>query len=142
MLNQLIIHPVVLPLVNKSCPKCEQAQTMIILLYRFICVSQMPGPFVIWIFLLLCQTRYTRNCIVMIFFQHLPSFSTIANQDSCKSEGVCQLFGFFGAAHGLGVGQKSSPPKNLSHIYYNETLHSYTLPKEDPKILWIAWHIP
>ena len=47
MLNQLIIHPVVLPLVNKSYPKCEQPQTMIILLCRFICVSQMPGPFVI-----------------------------------------------------------------------------------------------
>ena len=34
----------------------------------------------------------------------------------------------------MGVGQKSPPPKNLSHISYNdETWHNYTLSKEDPK---------
>ena len=43
--------------------------------------------------------------------------------------------GFFGAAHGCG--------RYLSHISYNdETWHSYTLPKEGPKNIWIAWHIP
>ena len=44
--------------------------------------------------------------------------------------------GFFGAAHGWGEwgGQKGPPPQNLSHISHNdETWHSYTLPKEDPK---------
>ena len=44
--------------------------------------------------------------------------------------------GFFGAAHGMGGGggQKGPPPKKLSHISCNdETWHSYTLPKQDPK---------
>ena len=44
--------------------------------------------------------------------------------------------GFSGAAHEWGRGQKAPPPpsSNLSHISYNdETWHSYTLPKEDPK---------
>ena len=44
--------------------------------------------------------------------------------------------GFFGAADGWRGGgiKKAPPPKNLSHISYNdETWHSYTLPKEDPK---------
>ena len=56
--------------------------------------------------------------------------------------------GFFGAAHGWwgaggggeGEGQKGL---NLSHISYNdETWNSYTLPKKDPKNIWIRWHIP
>ena len=43
--------------------------------------------------------------------------------------------GFFRAAHGLGGGG--------SHISYNvEAWHRYTLPKEDPKNIWITWHIP
>ena len=58
--------------------------------------------------------------------------------------------GIFEAAHdggggggGGGGGQKGPPPKNLSHIPYNdETWHSYTLPKEDPKYIWITWHTP
>ena len=33
--------------------------------------------------------------------------------------------------------------RNLSHISYNdETWHSYTLPKEDPKNVWVTWYIP
>ena len=41
--------------------------------------------------------------------------------------------GFFGAADGWGGDDKKATcPKNLPHISYNdETLHSYTLPKED-----------
>ena len=44
--------------------------------------------------------------------------------------------GLFGVAHGWrGWGQKGPPPSKLSHISYtDETLHSYTLPKEDSKI--------
>ena len=31
----------------------------------------------------------------------------------------------------------------MSHISYNDgTWHSYTLPKEDPKNIWIVWHTP
>ena len=42
--------------------------------------------------------------------------------------------GFFGAAHGWGVGFLAPPLQSLSHISYtDETWHSYTLPKEDPK---------
>ena len=52
--------------------------------------------------------------------------------------------GFFGAAHGWGRGavQKAPPhPYNLSHISYNdENWHSITLPKKDPKNIWITWH--
>ena len=51
--------------------------------------------------------------------------------------------GLFGAAQGwMGgmCGQKGLPlPKNLSHIFHrNETGHKYTLPKEDPKNIWIT----
>ena len=51
----------------------------------------------------------------------------------------------FGADHvwGEGEGQKSLPPLNLSQIpNNNETWHSYTLPKEDAKNIWITWHAP
>ena len=49
--------------------------------------------------------------------------------------------GFFGAAHVLGGGGGKPSPLNLSRISYNEkTWHSYTLPKEDPKSIWITWH--
>ena len=44
--------------------------------------------------------------------------------------------GIFGDAHGWeGVKKAPRPPsQNLSHIFYNdETWHSYTLPKGDPK---------
>ena len=39
--------------------------------------------------------------------------------------------GFFGAAHGWGVQQGPTPLPIKS--YKNETWHSYTVPKEDPK---------
>ena len=39
--------------------------------------------------------------------------------------------GLFGAAHGWGA---KAPAKNVSDISYNnETWHTYTLPREDPK---------
>ena len=42
--------------------------------------------------------------------------------------------GFFGAAHGWRGGLFGFSPYNLPHKSYNdETWHSYTLPKEDPK---------
>ena len=38
-------------------------------------------------------------------------------------------------------GAKRPPSINLSYISYNDgTWHSYTLPKEDPKNIWIVWH--
>ena len=67
----------------------------------------------------------------------------VTNQFLLKTLTLFRM-GFFGAAHGW-----SSPPppkKNLSHISYNdETWHSYTsytLPKNDPKNIWITWHTP
>ena len=51
--------------------------------------------------------------------------------------------GFFGRLIDRGRGKKNPSPKNLSHISYNdETSHSYTLPKEDPKTIRITWHTP
>ena len=48
----------------------------------------------------------------------------------------------FRAAHGWGEGQKDPPSWNLSQISYNnETWHSYTLPKEDSKNIWMTWHM-
>ena len=55
--------------------------------------------------------------------------------------GPCKLtfltlfrMGLFGAAHKWGGGAKRSPLSKICHISYNdETWHSYTLPKEDPK---------
>ena len=43
--------------------------------------------------------------------------------------------GIFVAANGKRGVKTGPPPKNLSHISYNdETWHCYTLPKEDLKI--------
>ena len=42
--------------------------------------------------------------------------------------------GIFQGCSQIGWGQKGLPPQNLQHISYNDqTWHSYTLPKEDPK---------
>ena len=52
---------------------------------------------------------------------------------NCKKLTLFRM-GFFGAPHGWMGDKKAPPPKNLSLISYNdETWHSYTLPKEDPK---------
>ena len=49
--------------------------------------------------------------------------------------------GLFEAAHRCGCMENRSTPWNISHISYNdETCHSYTSPKEDPKNKWITWH--
>ena len=64
-------------------------------------------------------------CLIKRFYiQHtqtiLFSFLTLFRMD------------FFGAAHEWGG--EAPRPQNLSHISYNdETCHSYTLHKEDPK---------
>ena len=55
--------------------------------------------------------------------------------------------GFFRGCSRMGGGGQKNPPTpapiNLPHISYNDkTWHSYTLPKEDPKTIWITWHIP
>ena len=43
--------------------------------------------------------------------------------------------GFFGAAHGWGEGDFLAPLPKIRHTSYNDvTWHSYTLPKEDPKM--------
>ena len=40
-------------------------------------------------------------------------------------------------------GAKRPPSINLSYISYNDgTWHSYTLPKQDPKNIWIVLHTP
>ena len=55
--------------------------------------------------------------------------------------------GFFGAAHGCGgggEGAKIQPPlPKICQTYPTMMkLGSYTLPKEDPKNIWITWHTP
>ena len=50
--------------------------------------------------------------------------------------------GFFGAAREW-RGAKRPPLPKIFHISYNdETWHSYTLPKENPKTIWITCHTP
>ena len=50
---------------------------------------------------------------------------------------------FFGAGRWWGGTKKGPPPWNLSHISYSdETRRSYTLPKENLKLIWIRWHTP
>ena len=49
--------------------------------------------------------------------------------------------GLFGAAHAWGTKRPPSR-KSDTHISNDETWHSYTLPKEDPKNIWITWHTP
>ena len=42
----------------------------------------------------------------------------------------------------MGAGVKKAPLSKICHTSYNdETWHSYTLPKEDLKTIWITWHI-
>ena len=49
--------------------------------------------------------------------------------------------GFFGATHGWGGGQKGPPSlKPVTHILKGWNWHSDTLPKEDPKNIWITCH--
>ena len=51
--------------------------------------------------------------------------------------------GFFRVAHRYGRCQKAPPLPKICHISYNdETWHSDTLHKEDPKNIWITWHTP
>ena len=52
--------------------------------------------------------------------------------------------GLFWGCSRMGSGAKRpSPPYDLPQISCSdETLHSYTLPKEDPKTIWITWHTP
>ena len=47
--------------------------------------------------------------------------------------------GLFWGCSRMGGAKRAS----LSHISYNdETWHSYALPKENPKNIWITWHTP
>ena len=51
--------------------------------------------------------------------------------------------GLFRAAHGyMGRGAKSSPSLKTITICSTMKLGSFSLPKEDPKNMWITWHIP
>ena len=46
----------------------------------------------------------------------------------------------FGATHVWG-GDKNPPFHKICHISYNDgTWHTYTLPKENSKNIWITWH--
>ena len=51
--------------------------------------------------------------------------------------------GYFGAAHGSKRGEGAKRPllAKICHSYPTMTnLGSYTLPKQDPKYIWIMWH--
>ena len=53
--------------------------------------------------------------------------------------------GFFRGCSRLGEGGGLFVPpslKSVTHTYNDETWHSYTLPKEDPKNIQILCHIP
>ena len=66
--------------------------------------------------------------------------------NKCGLKPVAKIFNFiqhgpFQAYSHLVGGQKGPPCQNLSQMFYNdETGHNYTLPKEDPKNIWITWH--
>ena len=81
----------------------------------------------------------TGCCGEKYFFESIQHFNFVS---------LLTLFrmGIFGAAHrsgGVGWGGGGLFAQNLSHISYNdETWHSYTLAKEDPKNIWITWHTP
>ena len=49
---------------------------------------------------------------------------------------------FLGCSWMRGGGGKKGPLslKLVTHLTNDETWHSYTLPKEDPKNIWITWH--
>ena len=49
--------------------------------------------------------------------------------------------GLFASTHGWG-GDKKVPITKISHTYPTnmKLWHSYTLPKENPKNIWIMWH--
>ena len=52
--------------------------------------------------------------------------------------------GLFGAIHGWGEPKRPTSLKSVTYILqcisHIQTWHSYTLPKEDPKKIWITWH--
>ena len=49
--------------------------------------------------------------------------------------------GIFGAAHGWGGAKRPPPfPKICHTIPAMVKLGNHTLPKEDPKNIWITWH--
>ena len=51
--------------------------------------------------------------------------------------------GFFEAAHGwLGANRQGLLPKFVTQILQWWKLNCYTLPKKDPKNIWIIWRIP
>ena len=50
--------------------------------------------------------------------------------------------GIFGASREWGGNKKAALPKFCHTSYNDETSHSYTLPKEDPKNIWFMWHAP
>ena len=50
--------------------------------------------------------------------------------------------GHFRGCSRMGGAKRPPSLKSVTHIisYNDETLHSYTLPKEDPRNIWITWH--
>ena len=52
------------------------------------------------------------------------------------------LDGLFRGCSRMGGEKKAPFLKSVTHIRHNETSQSYTLPKEDPKNIWVTWHTP
>ena len=80
--------------------------------------------------------------IVWINFSQYPN---LFKSENIKSTLTLFRMGFFGAVHGWGVGG-GGVVVELSHISYSDetwhSWHSYTLPKDDPKNIWILWQTP
>ena len=87
------------------------------------------------------------SCLIETGLSDFPLMTLTITKKTFKKQRPLTLFrmGFFRAAYecwGGGGGRKAPLPKIFSHISYNdETWHGYTLPKEDPKNIWITWHI-
>ena len=74
------------------------------------------------------NTKDTKNTVIQ---KKYKKYSIFVNP---IQDGPFRGFSRMGAGGGVGGGQKSPTPLNVSHISHNdETWHSYTLPKEDLK---------
>ena len=93
--------------------------------------------------------QLTKTCNYFTFLSWFYSFQeeiyvwNKSDLDEIKSLQSLTLLrsGIFGSAQGWAA-IRSSLPK-ICHTYPTVLkLHSYTLPKDDPKTIWITWRIP
>ena len=82
------------------------------------------------------ETLFSQLTVIVSFWEKFPI------RDIWQSLNPIEDRLFRGCSR-MGEGQKGPPSlKSVTHILQWWNLASYTLPKEDPKNIWITWHTP